>query len=80
MRRSASSLRGRTARLRAQGWAEGRAGMVRQVLLSRGIEVSEGLLAGLLAGYAEDAIVTAALACESEADFLARLRQRSSRS
>lgn len=64
---------------RAEGRAEGLTGMVRQTLLSRGIEVSDGLFAGLLAGYTEDAIVTAALACESEADFLARLRQRSSR-
>ena len=54
--------------------------MVRRMLRSRGIEVSDGFPAGLLAEYAEDAVVTAALSCESEADLLARLRERSSRS
>ena len=65
---------------RAEGRAEARSGMVRRMLRSRGIEVSDGFPAGLLAEYAEDAVVTAALSCESEADLLARLRERSLRS
>ena len=71
--------RGRS-RGRTEGRAEARIGMVRRMLLSRGIEASDGLPAGLLAECTEDVIVTAALACESETDFLARLRKRSSRS
>ena len=65
---------------RLEGQAEARSGMVRRMLLSRGIEVSDGFPAGLLAECTEDALVTTALSCESEADFLARLRQPSSRS
>ena len=49
--------------------------MVRQVLLSRGIEVSAGFRAdaSAFAGLPEAAIVAAALACDSERDFNARL-------
>ncbi|MDD9983805.1 MAG: hypothetical protein OXU81_21020, partial [Gammaproteobacteria bacterium] len=60
---------------RAQGLAEGRAEMVRQMLLSRGIEVSEGFPADVpgFAGLSEAAIVAAALDCDSERDFNARM-------
>ena len=59
----------------AEGLAEGRAKMARQVLLSRGIEVSAGFPAdaSAFAGLPEAAIVAAALACDSERDFNARL-------
>ena len=48
--------------------------MVRQMLLSRGIEVSEGFPADApaFARLSEAAIVAAALACDSEQDFNAR--------
>ena len=61
--------------LRSQSRAEGRAATVRQMLLSRGIEVSEGF-PGDMPGFAvlpEVAVVTAALACKSEDDFRARV-------
>ena len=66
---------------RAEGVAEGRAEMARQVLLSRGIEVSAGFPtdAPAFAGLPEADIVAAALACDSEPDFntlLARVRGR----
>ena len=63
------------ARGLAEGRAEGRAEIVRQMLLSRGIEVSEGFPAGVpeFAGLSEAAIVAAALACDSERDFNARV-------
>ena len=77
--RAEGRVEGRTEG-RVEGRTEARAGIVRRMLLSRGIEVSDGLPAGLIAECSEDAIVTAALACESEADFLARLGKRSSRS
>ena len=64
---------------RLEGRAEVRGRMVRRMLLSRGIEVSDGFTAGLPAECDEDALVTAALTCESDADFLARLRGRASR-
>ena len=59
----------------AEGLAEGRVEMARQVLLSRGIEVSAGFPAdaSAFAGLPEAAIVAAALACDSERDFNARL-------
>ena len=63
------------AKGREEGREEGRAGMVRQMLRSRGIEVSDRFPVGLLADSTEETVVTAALRCESEADFLARLRQ-----
>ena len=61
---------------RAEGRVEGRAEMARHILRSRGIEVSEGFPAGL-PGFHESSeeVVAAALACESEADFLTRLRR-----
>ena len=67
------------AKGRAEGRAEAQGRMVRRMLLSRGIEVSDGLAAGVPAECTEDVLVTAALACRSEADFLARLRGRASR-
>ena len=60
----------------AKGRAAARGRMVRGLLLSRGIEVSDGLAAGLPAECDEDVLITAALACESEADFLVRVRER----
>ena len=65
---------------RMRGRLEVRVRMVRRMLLLRGIEVSEGFPAGLPAECDEDAVVTAAMACESETDFLARLRDGSPRS
>ena len=70
------SLRGQSrAEGRTEGRTEGRAEMVRHVLLSRGIEVSEGFPADVpaLAGLSDAAIVAAALACDSERDFNARV-------
>ena len=65
---------------RAEGRVEARLGMVRQMLRSRGVEVSDGFPAGVLSECSEDTIVAAALACESESDFLARLQGSSHRS
>ena len=59
----------------AEGEAKGRAEMVRQMLSARGIEVSERFPADV-PGFAESpraAVVAAALACESERDFRARI-------
>ena len=61
---------------RAEGLAESRAKMVRQMLSSRGIEVSARFPADA-PGFAEspvDEAVAAALACDSEEDFRARIR------
>ena len=61
---------------RAEGLAEGRARMVRQMLSSRGIEVSEGFPFNV-PGFAESpeaAIVAAAFGCDSERDFHTRIR------
>ena len=68
-------LRSLRSQSRAEGLAEGRAAMVRQMLLSRGIEVSEGFPGDMpgLAVLPEVAVVTAALACKSEDDFRARV-------
>ena len=59
----------------AEGRAESRARMAREVLLARGIELSEGFLAdpSALAELPESAIAAAALACNDERDFLLRL-------
>ena len=63
---------------KVQGRVEARAGMARRMLLSRGVEISEDFPANVpaFADSPEEAIVTAALACESETDFQARLRRR----
>ena len=61
----------------AAGAAENRAKMVRRILRSRGIEVSAGFPADA-PGFAEspdDEAVDAALACDGEQDFHARLRK-----
>ena len=52
--------------------------MARQILRARGIEVSAEFPAGVPALHesSDDAVVAAALACESEEDFQARLRIR----
>ena len=67
---------GRAAGL-AEGRAEGRAKTVRQILRSRGLEVSAGFPADA-PGFAEspeDEAVAAALACDGEHDFHARIRR-----
>ena len=60
---------------RVEGRVEGRADMVRELLLSRGLEVSDGFLAdsSLIAEIPKSAVLSAALACDSERDFLLRL-------
>ena len=61
--------------LRVRSRAEGRAGMVRALLSSRGIGFSEDFPADVpgLAESPETAIVAAAFACDSERDFRARI-------
>ena len=61
----------------AAGVEEGRAETIRQILLSRGIEVSAGFPADALdfAGSPGDEAVAAALICDSGQDFLARIRK-----
>ena len=66
------------ARGRAEGLIAGaqqaRAEMIRQILVSRGIEVSAGFLAdGAFAAASEDLLISAALACEDEAAFRAAI-------
>ena len=66
---------GRAAGLE-EGLARGRLCTVRRILRSRGIAVPDdfdGLPSGL-AEHSGETLVDAALACENEADFLARLR------
>ena len=63
---------------RTDGLAEGRAGMVRRMLSSRDVDVSEGFPFNV-PGFAESpeaVIVAAALACDSERDFHTRIRNR----
>ena len=59
------------------GHAEGRAQMVRQILLSRDIAVSPRFPADAdaFAAASEETLLTAALGCTDEADFLAALRR-----
>ena len=66
---------------RRQSRAEALAAMAREILRSRGIEVSAGLAASLMespafARLSEAAIVAAAHASDSEVDFLLRIRQQ----
>ena len=65
------------AAARAEGLAISRAGLVRTILASRGIRVSEGFPPqrhrGALARASDEAVFSAAYAAESGADFLARL-------
>ena len=65
------------AEARAEGRAEGRAQMVRQILRSRGIEVSATFdtTTEAFAAASEEAPLAAALGCADEADFLAALRR-----
>ena len=60
---------------RRQGFERGRAETIRQILLSHGIEVSRGFPADAAAFSAasEAVLVSVALSCEDEADFLAAL-------
>ena len=59
----------------AEGRAEGWADMVRELLLSRGLAVSDGFLAdrSMIAAIPKNTVLSAALACDSERDFLLRL-------
>ena len=62
---------------RLEGLAESRGKMVRQMLVARGIAVSGGFPTGV-PGFAEapeDVLVRAALACDDEQDFRARIRR-----
>ena len=59
----------------SRGRAEGRAEAVRAVLQSRGIACSADLLAGIPDALSDSVVVAAALACDSESDFRARLRR-----
>ncbi len=62
---------------RDEGRAEGRAKTVRELLRLRGIAVSEGFPANV-PGFAEapeEVAVSAGLACDSEEDFRARIRE-----
>ena len=63
---------------RTEGVQAARATMVRQILLSRGVEVSEGFPAdaAAFAAVPEAVLTSAALTCTSEADFLASLPGR----
>ena len=63
---------------RRAGFERGRAQMVRQILLSRGIEVSEEFPAGAaaFATASEAALLSAALACTDQEGFLAALAHR----
>ncbi len=63
------------ARGRAEGEARGRAEAVRAVLQSRGVACSEHPLAGAPDGLPDRVVFAAALACDSERDFHARLRR-----
>ena len=53
---------------------QGRAKMVREVLRARGVPCSENPLAGIPDGLPDSVAAAAALACDSERDFHARLR------
>ena len=61
----------------AEGRAEARAQMVRQILRSRGIEVSARFdtATEAFAAASEEALLAAALGCVDEADFIAALRR-----
>ena len=62
---------------RAEGRAEARAQMVRQILRTRGIEMSARFdtATEAFAAASVEALLTAALGCADEADFLAALRR-----
>lgn len=62
---------------RSQGMAEGQAAMVRQVLQRRGIALSPTFPANVpnFADVPADALLDAAMACDNEQDFQARLQR-----
>ena len=61
---------------RAEGRAATLAKIARRILLSRGVDVSDGFLAApVFATSSEDAVFEAATACTDEAGFLAALRK-----
>ena len=65
---------------RAEGGAEGRAALLLGILRSRGIGVSAGFVETLreapaFVGPSDEVLAAAAMAAESEADFLRRIRQ-----
>ena len=64
---------------REEGRADARAAMVRRILLSRGIEVSEEfpVAAAAFAAASEDALLSAAFACADQEEFLAALAMSS---
>ena len=68
-------LGGQRREARAEGRAEGRAEIVRSILRSRGLAVSERLAAAI-AGEDPAVLAAEALACRDEADLLARLEAR----
>ena len=72
--RRAGFERGR-AQGREEGRAEARAEMVRRILLSRGIEISEEfpVAAAAFAAASEAVLLSAAFACADQAEFLAAL-------
>ena len=59
---------------RAEGEAKGVVKAVREVLRARGVPCSEDLSAGIPNGLPGSVVAAAALACDSERDFHARLR------
>ena len=62
--------------LRGETRAEERAGLLRSLFQVRGIEVSEGLTREVASrsGVSREALMSAAMSCEDEADFRARVR------
>ena len=72
-------MRGHLRQALERGRVEGLAKAVRQILITRGIEFSEEFPAHVpsFAEAAEEAVINAALACDSEADFRVRLREKS---
>ena len=60
---------------RAEGRSQGRAEAVRALLQSRGIACPADLLAGIPDALSDGVVMAAALACDSERDFRARLRR-----
>ena len=69
------SLRGESRKEgREEGRKESLAEAVREIVRLRGVEVSEGF-PGVLPDLPRQTVVAAALACDSERDFHARLRK-----
>ena len=68
---------GEAADNRTEGETKGRAEAAREILRTRGVACSGDLFAGIPDGVPGSAVVAAALACDSERDFHARLRATS---